>query len=416
MPLVLVLAELEWNGVLVEPGELDRQRDRLAKQIVELKDKIDVSAMETLGRTFNPDSPKQLAGALFNKKDAEEAGLGLKIVKRTPKGDASTDVEVLEKLAEDTTITTPIPALVVEYRTLTKLVSTYLVALKEAINPVTKRIHASFNQTVAVTGRLASSDPNLQNIPIRTDVGKEIRRAFIAPKGRTLVSADYSQIELRLLAHLSRDPALIEAFHQGIDIHTAVAAQVNNVKPEEVTKAQRSGAKMVNFGIVYGVTPFGLARRLGVPTSEAEAIITGYKKRFAGITTFLQECIEHARSLGYVETMLKRRRNLPDIHSNVPNRRAFAERNAINSVVQGSAADLIKLAMVDLHRLFTGPKPPVQNVKMILQIHDELVFEADEETAEEARKIIVDRMEKAMTLSVPLQADSSIAPNWFDGK
>ncbi|MFT3685656.1 MAG: DNA polymerase [Phycisphaerales bacterium] len=416
MPLVLVLAELEWNGVLVEPGELDRQRERLAKQIVELKDKIDVSAMETLGRTFNPDSPKQLAGALFNKKDAEEAGLGLKIVKRTPKGDASTDVEVLEKLAEDATITTPIPALVVEYRTLTKLVSTYLVALKEAINPVTHRIHASFNQTVAVTGRLASSDPNLQNIPIRTDVGKEIRRAFVAPKSRTLVSADYSQIELRLLAHLSRDPALIEAFHQGIDIHTAVAAQVNNVKPEDVTKAQRSGAKMVNFGIVYGVTPYGLARRLGVPTSEAEAIITGYKKRFAGITTFLQECIEHARSLGYVETMLKRRRNLPDIHSNVPNRRAFAERNAINSVVQGSAADLIKLAMVDLHALFTGPKPPVKNVKMILQIHDELVFEADESTAEEARKIIVDRMEKAMTLSVPLQADSSIAANWFDGK
>ena len=416
MPLVTVLAELEWNGILVDPAELDRQRERLAKQIVELKDKIDVASMETIGRTFNPDSPKQLAGALFNKRDAGDPGLGLKVVKKTPKGEPSTDVEVLEKLAEDTTITTPIPALIVEYRTVTKLVSTYLVALKEAINPVTKRIHASFNQTVAVTGRLASSDPNLQNIPIRTDVGREIRRAFISPPGRTLVSADYSQIELRLLAHLSRDPALIEAFHQGIDIHTAVAAQVNNVKPEEVTKAQRSGAKMVNFGIVYGVTPFGLARRLGVPTAEAEAIITGYKKRFAGITTFLQECIDHAQQHGYVETMLKRRRNLPDIHSNVPSRRSFAERNAINSVVQGSAADLIKLAMVDLHALFTGPKPPIPNVRMLLQIHDELVFEADESTAEDARKIIVDRMEKAMTLSVPLKADSSIAANWFDGK
>lgn len=416
MPLTVVLGELEWNGVLVDPAELDRQRERLGKQIVVLKDKIDVAAMETIGRTFNPDSPKQLAGVLFNKPDATDAGLGLKPVKKTPKGEPSTDVEVLEKLADDATITTPIPALIVEYRTLTKLVSTYLVALKEAINPVTHRIHASFNQTVAVTGRLASSDPNLQNIPIRTEVGKEIRRAFIAPPGRTLVSADYSQIELRLLAHLSRDPALIDAFHQGIDIHTAVAAQVNNVKPEEVTKAQRSGAKMVNFGIVYGVTPFGLARRLGVPTSEAEAIITGYKKRFAGITTFLQECIEFAQTNGYVETMLKRRRNLPDIHSNIPARRAFAERNAINSVVQGSAADLIKLAMVDLHARFTGPTPPVANVKMLLQIHDELVFEADAQTAEAARDVIVDRMEKAMTLSVPLKADSSIAANWFDGK
>ncbi|MDP1661861.1 MAG: DNA polymerase I, partial [Phycisphaerales bacterium] len=416
MPLTVVLGELEWNGVLVDPAELDRQRERLGKQIVVLKDRIDVAAMETIGRTFNPDSPRQLAGVLFNKPDATDAGLGLKPLKKTPKGEPSTDVEVLEKLADDATITTPIPALIVEYRTLTKLVSTYLVALKEAINPLTHRIHASFNQTVAVTGRLASSDPNLQNIPIRTDVGKEIRRAFIAPPGRTLVSADYSQIELRLLAHLSRDPALIDAFHQGIDIHTAVAAQVNNVKPEEVTKAQRSGAKMVNFGIVYGVTPFGLARRLGVPTSEAEAIITGYKKRFAGITTFLQECIEFAQTNGYVETMLKRRRNLPDIHSNIPARRAFAERNAINSVVQGSAADLIKLAMVDLHARFTGPTPPVANVKMLLQIHDELVFETDTQTAEAARDVIVDRMEKAMTLSVPLKADSSIAANWFDGK
>ena len=416
MPLLTVLAELEWNGILVNPDELDRQRARLAEQIVVLKDRIDVAAMETIGRTFNPDSPKQLAGALFNKPDATDAGLGLKVVKKTPKGEPSTDVEVLEKLADDATITTPIPGLIVEYRTLSKLVSTYLVALKEAVNPVTGRIHASFNQTVAVTGRLASSDPNLQNIPIRTEVGREIRRAFIAPPGRTLVSADYSQIELRLLAHLSKDPGLIEAFHQGVDIHTAVAAQVNNVRPEEVTKAQRSGAKMVNFGIVYGVTPYGLARRLGVPTSEAEAIITGYKKRFAGITTFLQECIDFAQSNGYVETMLKRRRNLPDIHSNIPARRAFAERNAINSVVQGSAADLIKLAMVDLHALFTGARPPVPNVKMLLQIHDELVFEADTQTAAEVQRIVVERMEKAMTLSVPLKADSSIAANWFDGK
>jgi DNA polymerase-1 len=414
LPLVEVLAELEWNGILVDPAELERQRQRLQARIDELKRSIDDEAMKSAGRTFNPDSPKQLAAFLFNKATDAEPGLGLRSLKKTKTGD-STDIEVLEKLASDPQLGTPVPGLIVEHRQLQKLVGTYLVALVEEINPETKRIHSSFNQTVAVTGRLASSDPNLQNIPIRTEVGREIRRAFVAAPGHALVSADYSQIELRLLAHLSRDPALILAFHEGQDIHAAVAAQIHGVPIGEVTREQRNGAKMVNFGIVYGITAFGLARRLGIGNAEAQTIIDGYKKRFAGITTFLQECIDQAQRQGYVETMLKRRRPIPDIDSTNPARRSLAERTAINSVVQGSAADLIKLAMVDIYRVLRGA-PAWGGVKMLLQIHDELVFESPVEQAEATRAMIVERMESAMKLSVPLKVDASIAGNWFEGK
>ncbi|MCC6970007.1 MAG: DNA polymerase I [Phycisphaerales bacterium] len=428
LPLVEVLAELEWNGILVDPRELDRQRERLEARVKELAHEIDRHAMESIGRTFDPDSPKQLGAALFNKPGDVEPGLGLGSIKRTKTGH-STDAEVLEKLAQDAEITTPIPSLILEYRQLTKLVSTYLVALKDAINAGTKRVHTSFNQTVAATGRLASSDPNLQNIPIRTDIGRDIRKAFIAPAGRVLVTADYSQIELRLLAHLSRDPALIEAFQRDEDIHTAVAAQIHSIAPSCVTREQRSGAKMVNFGIVYGITPFGLARRLGIDNTKAAEIIDGYKRRFAGITTFLEECVEQARRFGYVETMLKRRRLIPDIESTNPQRRALAERTAINSVVQGSAADLIKLAMVDLHKHFAAASPGEffgeasgeqrgedRRVLMLLQIHDELVFEAPEELAESVRDTVVRRMEQAMTLRVPLKADAHIGRNWYESK
>lgn len=450
MPLVGVLAELEWNGIAVDAKELDHQRARLQKKIDELISTINSESKKAIGRTFDPDSPKQLAAALFNRPDDMDApggsGLGLKGTKRTKTG-FSTDAEVLEDLASDDRITTPIPTLILEYRQLSKLVSTYLVALKDAIHPKTGRIHSSFHQTVAATGRLASSDPNLQNIPIRTEVGRDIRKAFVAPKGRILVTADYSQIELRLLAHLSRDPALIDAFQHDADIHTAVAAQIAGKDPNYVTKEERSGAKMVNFGIIYGITAFGLARRLKIDNKKADEIITGYKRRFSGITTFLQECVEQAKAHGYVATILGRRRPIPDIESNNPSKRALAERLAINTVVQGSAADLIKLAMVNIQRdsrdIWAGDKLPKGQIAklpkqgsesdldrrfdvskfnalphflMLLQIHDELVFECDEHDAPKVREFVVKEMEQAMTLSVPLKADSSTGRSWFEGK
>lgn len=427
MPLVAVLAKLEWNGIRVDRDELDRQRTRLQGRIDALRREIVAYAEDHLQRPFNPDSPKQLAAVLFNKPDATDEqggpGFGIKPVKRIKTG-YSTDAEVLETLAEDPSINNPIPGLIVEHRELSKLVGTYLLSLRDDIYPDPAldprvlpehagRIHASFHQTVAATGRLSSSDPNLQNIPIRTDQGREIRRAFVASPGHLLVSADYSQIELRLLAHLARDPALVQAFADGQDIHTAVAAQINNVPLEQVTKSQRSAAKMVNFGIVYGVTPFGLARRLGIATPAAEEIIVNYKKRFAGITTFLQECVDQAHRFGYVLTMLGRRRPISDIASTNPSRRSAAERAAINSVVQGSAADLIKLAMVDLEgRIDAGEV----HARMLLQIHDELVFECEESLAEQVQTQVVSAMERAMVLSVPLRADARSSRNWFEGK
>ncbi len=419
MPLVEVLAELEWNGITVEPAELDRQAARLNARIDGLRAKLKAESPWQ----FNPDSPKQLSEALFNGPGDDPPGLGIKPLRKTKTG-YSTDVEVLEKLALDPEVKSLVPGLIVEYRQLTKLVGTYLTALKEEISPETGRVHSSFNQTGAATGWLSSSDPNLQNIPIRSDIGREIRKAFVAPPGRVLISADYSQIELRLLAHLSRDPALTEAFHRGDDIHTAVAAQINGVPLDKVTKEQRNGAKMVNFGIVYGVTPFGLSRRLGISNEAAAEIIDGYKRRFAGITTFLEECIEQARRFGYVETMLKRRRPITGIESRNPSERALAERVAINSVVQGSAADLIKIAMVDLHARLSahaahrrgGGPPELEGVNMLLQIHDELVFEAPAGIAGPVKALIEERMEAAMTLSVPLKVEASVSANWFEGK
>ena len=446
IPLIGALADMERAGILVDPAELDRQTHRLRAQIDHVLDRFHEACQTAVGRTIDPDSPRQLSALLFNKPNAADPGLGIKPVKRTKTG-YSTDAEVLDRLADDPAIESPIPRLVLEYRQLAKLVSTYLVALKDEINPQTGRIHCTFHQTVAATGRLAASDPNLQNIPIRTDIGREIRKAFIAPEGYSLVSADYSQIELRILAHLSRDPNLIAAFLEGQDIHTAVAAQIHAIKPEDVTREQRSGAKMVNFGIVYGITPFGLARRLSIETPAAAEIIDGYKRKFAGITTFLQECVEQARRHGYVETMLKRRRPISDIESNNPQRRALAERVAINSVVQGSAADLIKLAMVEIWREIReneatqrrsdaatkamaerqprqspsvppdrrGPAIP-PGVRMLLQIHDELVFEAPDAVAPDAMLAIKARMEAAMSLSVPLLVDAHVSKNWYEGK
>ncbi|MHC5026888.1 MAG: DNA polymerase I [Planctomycetota bacterium] len=410
MPLVPVLADLEYAGIHVDRAELERQREALAGRIDELRRAI----LESAPHPFNPDSPKQLAVALFNTPEQEPPGLGLPILKRGKTG-PSTDVEVLEKLALDPDVTSPVPDLIIEHRQLTKLVSTYLVSLADDINPETGRVHASFNQTVAATGRLSSSDPNLQNIPIRTEVGREIRRAFTADPGNILLTADYSQIELRLLAHLAKDPALVEAFRKGLDIHTAVAAEVHGIDPADVTSEQRSGAKMVNFGIIYGITPFGLSRRLGPDTSveDAKAIIDRYKARFTRIDAFLHECVETAKSKGYVETILGRRRAIPQAGARHPQQRALGERMAINTVVQGSAADLIKVAMINLHRVLPDERPAAT---MVLQIHDELVFEAPEPEAEALQSIVVREMTGAMNLDVELVVESGWSSSWIDVK
>ncbi len=404
MPLVRVLAAMRIAGIKVDPIELQRQRGVIAKRIDALKNEIE----DVAPYSFNPDSPKQLSEVLFD----DENGLGIKPIKRG-KSFHSTNVEVLEKLASDPDIETQLPSLILEYRKLTKLVNTYLVSLVEVINPSTGRIHASFNQTGTSTGRLSSSDPNLQNIPIRSEIGREIRRAFIPEKGNMFVAADYSQVELRMLAHLSGDEALLQAFRDGQDIHKAVASEVFVTAIDEVSDEQRSAAKAVNFGIVYGITKWGLARQLKCTAERAEQIIDDYKARFKGIDSFLAACVEKANELGYVETMEHRRRQIRSIHSNNQQQQALAERISINSVVQGSAADLIKVAMNNVHLRLMDEFP---QARLLMQIHDELVVETPEQDAEAVRDLLVDTMESAMNLIVPIVADASIGANWAECK
>ena len=408
VPLIDVLAELEFNGILVDAPELEKQCLRLSATTEEFRNSIIALAPHA----FNPDSPKQLAAVLFNAPTAQPPGLGLKASKKV-QGGPSTGIEVLERLAGDPTVESELPTQMIEYRRLKKLVGTYLEALRHAIEPATGRIHASFHQTGTATGRLSSSDPNMQNIPIRTQVGRDIRRAFVAPPQYELLACDYSQIELRVLAHLANDPAMIAAFQAGIDIHTAVAAEVNGIDPSQVTDQQRSGAKMVNFGIIYGITPWGLARRLGAGTtpSRAREIIDGYRQRFSRIDAFLIQCVEEAKSQGFVTTLYGRRRAVPQVHSPNAGERSLGERMAINTVVQGTAADLIKIAMVNIHKELSSAFP---NVRMLLQIHDELLFEVPAMDLSAAQPWIVKHMESAANLRVPLRVESSNGVNWFD--
>jgi len=407
-PLVAVLAGLEFEGIRVDPAELDRQREVLERDLERLRREI----VEAAPAPFSPDSPRQLAAILFGAPAGDPPGMGLRPLRKGKTG-PSTDSETLARLESDPEVETPLPGLVLEYRGLAKLVGTYLVALKEAINPDTGRIHATFHQAATATGRLSSSDPNLQNIPIRTARGREIRKAFRAAEGCLLLSADYSQIELRVLAHLSGDPGLVEAFREDRDIHVSVASEVFGVAPEAVDSEMRGVAKMVNFGIVYGITAAGLARRLGGDTTRERAaeIIETYKARFGGIDAFLEACVSKARTDGHVETILGRRRPIPQIASRNPSERAFGERAAINTVVQGSAADLIKVAMVQLDRRLRETR---STARMLLQIHDELVLEVPREDLESAKALLVETMEGAMTLAVPLRVDSAWADNWFD--
>jgi DNA polymerase-1 len=402
-PLIDVLVEMEFNGIAVDPAVLKEQSEVLGKRADELRAKV----MAAAGHEFNPDSPKQLADVLFNK-------LGLKVVKKTKTG-ASTDVQVLERLADEH----PVPKLILEYRSLIKLKNTYLDNLTEHINPKTNRIHGSFNQTGAATGRLSMSDPNLQNIPIRTDEGRRIRLAFVPgdPRKNVLLACDYSQIELRVLAHLSQEPALLRAFEADEDVHRAVASEVFGVKLEDVSRDQRGYAKTINFGIVYGVSAFGLARRIeGLSVKAAQELIDSYNKRFPKIQEFLKACVEHAQQHGYVRTMLGRRRPVPEISAGVMHIRNAAERVAINSVVQGSAADLIKVAMLNVYRRLIAEERPS---KMLLQVHDELVFETPEKEVEAEAAMVRAEMTRAgerLGLKVPLKVETAWAKNWGEAK
>ena len=396
MPLVTALAAMEANGVSLDTALLRRMSNELSDIIATLTDQI----YEKAGMPFNIDSTKQLAEVLFDH-------LGLQSVK-SGKTQRSTDAEVLEELADRHEI---IP-LLLQYRQLVKLKNTYIDKLPLLVNPRTGRVHASFNQTVTATGRLSSSDPNLQNIPIRTELGKKIRAAFVpADKDGCILSADYSQIELRLLAHFSDDAALLKAFAEDRDIHTFVAAQIYGVPMEEVTPAMRGKAKGVNFGIIYGQGPFGLAKNIGISQQEAKRFIDDYFARYKSIRAFMDETIRKTRTLGYAETILGRRRPITGLDSRNYTVRSQAERLAINTVIQGSAADLIKVAMVNIHRRIEKEKSPV---KMILQIHDELVFELPQTLAESAAQWIAAEMTGAIALKAPLKVDVNVGATWME--
>ncbi len=395
LPLVSVLAEIEENGILLDVDHLREMSKELEREMAGGVQRIHALA----GGPFNVNSPKQLAEILFTR-------LGLPVVKRTKTG-PSTDVEVLAQLA----VRHDLPAEVLAYRQLAKLKSTYADALPALVHPETGRLHTSLNQTVTATGRLSSSEPNLQNIPIRTDLGRRIREAFVAPAGRVLLAADYSQIELRLLAHLSGDPVLSAAFEAGEDVHARTAAEVFGVSPDQVNAEMRRRAKVINFGIIYGMTPYGLSSDLGVTPLEAKAFIDRYFARYPGVRAYIDKTIAEARERGYVTTMLGRRRTLPDIASSNNGVRQAAERTAINTPIQGSAADMIKKAMVELH---SALRDAGLSAQMILQIHDELLFEVPEKEVEEAKNLVVRVMEGALPLSVPVRVDAGVGRNWAE--
>ncbi len=394
LPLVPVLAAMEQRGVLVDRAALGALEAVLAQRLRE----VEADIHEAAGEPFNAQSTQQLARILFER-------LGLKPPKKTKTG-FSTDAAVLEQLAAEH----PLPALVLTHRTLQKLQSTYVQALPGFIGP-DGRIHSDFRQTVAATGRLSSNNPNLQNIPVRDELGKPIRRVFRAPDGWRLVSADYSQVELRVLAHFSGDPGLIAAFREGRDIHRATAAEVWGVEPEAVTETQRSAAKAVNFGIVYGISDFGLARQLACDVGEAKAIIQRYFERYPGVRAYMDGVVAEARGTGAVRTLFGRLRRLPDITSRNYARRAFAERMAMNTPIQGTAADLIKKAMVAVHGEM---RRAGLRSGLILQVHDELIVEAPEAEVARAGAILRRGMEGAGELAVPLRVDVSAGPNWLD--
>jgi len=395
-PLVPVLLTMEHRGVLIDRDLLKKQGAEIAKRLAELE----AEAHKSAGQPFNLDSPKQLQDILFTKQ-------GLPVRQKTRTGQPSTAEDVLEELAEKY----PLPRLILEYRGLAKLRSTYTEKLPGQVDAKTGRVHTSYHQAVAVTGRLSSSDPNLQNIPIRTAEGRRIRQAFIAPEGRRIVAADYSQIELRIMAHLSQDPALLRAFSSGADIHRATAAEVFETTPERVTNDQRRAAKAINFGLIYGMSAFGLARQLGIERHAAQDYVSRYFGRYPGVRDYMERTRASARERGYVETVFGRRLYLPDIRSRDRNLQQYAERSAINAPMQGTAADIIKRAMLRVHAWLQSSSVPAQ---LVLQVHDELVLEVAESAIEKVRGKVVELMCGAAELAVALKVDTGTGRNWDD--
>ncbi|CAN5387279.1 DNA polymerase I [soil metagenome] len=398
IPLIEVLAEMEWTGIRIDERFFEELQQRLA---VELRT-IEKEIHEEAGGEFNINSNPQLREILFER-------LELPVIKRTKSG-PSTDVEVLQTLAAQGH---RLPTLLMHYRQLEKLRSTYVESLPRLVNPETGRLHTSFNQTIAATGRLSSTDPNLQNIPIRTELGAEIRRGFIPAEGHLFAAADYSQIELRILAHYSEDPAFVEAFRAGADIHRQTAALIFGVPPEQVTREMRDRAKTVNFAVIYGIGPFSLAARLGISNAEAREFIDRYFERFPGVRRYLDEQIEKARAQGFVETLTGRRRYIPEINSKNFNVRSFGERAATNAPIQGSSADLIKIAMIRIHHEL---KEGGARARMLLQVHDDLLFEAPRDEVDDLLRLVRKRMEGAAALKVPLVVESGIGENWLECK
>ena len=388
------LFRIERNGVLIDGPTLAAQSQALGQRIVQLE----TEAYEIAGQPFNLSSPKQLGEIFFDK-------LGLPVIKKTATGARSTDEEVLEKLAEDY----PLPARILEHRSLSKLKGTYTDKLAQMALPRTGRVHTHYAQAVAVTGRLSSNDPNLQNIPIRTAEGRKVREAFVAPAGSLIASADYSQIELRIMAHLSGDEALLRAFHQGLDVHKATAAEVFGLTPDQVSSEQRRYAKTINFGLIYGMSAFGLAKALGIDNGAAKNYIERYFQRFSGVKRYMDETREQAKSQGYVETVFGRRLYLPEINSPNGPRRAGAERAAINAPMQGTAADLIKLSMIAVQ---AGIDQEQRRSKVIMQVHDELVFEVPEDEVEWLKVAVPKWMADVAELKVPLLAEVGVGLNW----
>lgn len=398
MPLIYVLAEMELTGVKLDTVALKQSSEELTGALLKLEKEI----YELAGTQFNINSSKQVGEILFERLKIEEKA------KKTKTGSYSTSEDVLEKLRSKH----PVVDKLLEYRGLKKLLSTYIDALPELISPVTGKVHTSYNQTVTATGRLSSTNPNLQNIPIRDELGREIRKAFIPDNADcTFFSADYSQIELRIMAHLSNDEHMIEAFRSGADIHAATAAKIYGIPVEEVSSDMRRKAKTANFGIIYGISIFGLAERLNIPRAESKELIEGYFKSYPGIRDYMDESIRIAKEKGYVETIFKRKRYLPDINSHNAIVRGYAERNAINAPIQGSAADIIKVAMV---RIFNRFEAEGLKSKMILQVHDELNFNVCNDELEKVKQIVLEEMEGAIKLQVPLIADCGEGVNWLE--